>query len=130
MPHPKAPINTDTVISKGIVATGSLQGEGTIRIEGHLEGEISLNGSVIVTATGEVKGPISANIVHVAGYVKGNITAHKQLLLEPTGYIEGDISTASLIVEDGGRFDGRSTMLQNVPPATAPQDSLEDTEPQ
>ena len=36
--------------------------------------------------------------------------------LEKTGQVLGDVSTASLVVEDGGRLNGRSTMLEAAPP--------------
>ncbi|MCI8869707.1 MAG: polymer-forming cytoskeletal protein [Lawsonibacter sp.] len=106
------PAQTNTVIAQGVLVNGTLHGEGVVQIEGTLEGEIRLDGSVIVTTTGRVTGPITANLVRVAGYVKGNIKSSGHLRLEQTGCIEGDVSTPSLVVEDGGRFDGRSTMIK------------------
>ena len=114
------PAQTNTVIAQGVVVNGTLHGDGVVQIEGTLEGEIQLDGSVIVTTTGKVTGPVTASLVRVAGHVKGNIMASGHLRLEQTGYIEGDVSTPSLVVEDGGRFDGRSTMLK-APQKEEPQ---------
>ena len=33
-------------------------------------------------------------------------------LVEKTGSLDGDVTTISLVVEDGGRFNGRSNMLR------------------
>lgn len=105
---PKAKNNT--VIAQGITFTGTIRGEGSVQVEGRLEGEIDLKGSVVVAAGGMVQGPITADAVRVAGDVQGSITAREHLCLERTGGIHGDVTTASLIVENG-RLDGSSTML-------------------
>lgn len=105
---PKAKNNT--VIAQGITFTGTIRGEGSVQVEGRLEGEIDLKGGVVVAAGGMVQGPITADAVRVAGDVQGSITAREHLCLERTGGIHGDVTTASLIVENG-RLDGSSTML-------------------
>ena len=111
---PKLPQPQDnTIIAKGITFIGTVEGEGIVQIEGRVEGEIKLKGSVTITTTGEVKGPITADSVRVAGEVQGSITARDNLCLERTGSIHGDVSTCSLVVENG-RLDGSSKML--VPP--------------
>lgn len=127
-PLPKPQDNT--VIAKGITFTGTLEGEGIVQIEGRLEGEIKLKGSVTVATTGEVKGPITADSVRVAGEVTGSITAREHLCLERTGSIHGDVSTCSLVVENG-RLDGSSKMLQpperpyEVKPSEVTSESLD-----
>lgn len=100
----------NTVIAKGIIFTGTVEGEGIVQIEGRLEGEVKLKGSVTVTTTGTVKGPITADSVRVAGEVVGSITARDNLCLERTGSIHGDVATCSLVIENG-RLDGSSKML-------------------
>ena len=77
-----------------------------------MEGEVSLQGYVIVAATGVVKGPIQGDVIRVAGNVEGNIVAQDHLRLEKTGTIEGDVKTVSFVVEDGGHLNGRTTMVK------------------
>lgn len=109
LPALPKPLDT-TVIAKGITITGHLQGEGLIQVEGTVEGEIDLQGSVSIMPTGIVKGPIDALAVRIAGTIEGNVTAHDRLRLEKTGVIDGDITTASLVIEAGGVLNGRTTM--------------------
>lgn len=111
-PLPKA---QSTIIAQGITVTGVIRGEGTVLVEGRLEGEIDMKGGVTVAASGMVQGPITADAVRVAGDVQGNITAREHLCLERTGSIHGDVSTCSLVVENG-RLDGSSTMLAPAAP--------------
>ena len=111
LPKPRA----STVITEGVILIGRLCGEGSLQVEGVVEGEIELQGSVAVSSTGLVKGPITAGVVRIAGTVVGDISAQEHLRLEKTGKIQGDVSAASLVVEDGGRLNGRSTMLESSP---------------
>lgn len=104
---------TSTVIAEGVTMAGKLYGEGVIQVEGAVEGEIDLRGAVIVTTSGCVHGPISADVIHVAGSVEGNVVARDHLRLEKTGTLEGDAETVSLVVEDGGRLNGRTTMMKH-----------------
>lgn len=124
LPKPRA----STVITDGVTITGRISGDGVIQVEGTVSGEIEVTGSVSVTATGLVKGPITADVVRIAGRVEGNVTARDHLRLEKTGEMEGDVATPSLVVEDGGRLNGRSTMLKPAKEEAAvggPSDALQ-----
>lgn len=107
---------SSTVISAGAEVTGTLRGEGIIQVEGTVAGEIDLKGAVIITPTGLVKGPVTADVIRIAGRIEGVVCARERLLLQKTGSLEGDMTTPALEVEDGGRLNGRSTM----PPHTQP----------
>ena len=105
------PLNT-TIIAEGVVITGDIQGEGVIRVEGSVEGQVNLQGSVVVTPTGSIKGPVEANAVRVAGAIEGNIVANDHLLLEQSGRIDGDVTTVSFVIEEGGWLNGRTSMVK------------------
>lgn len=101
-----------TVIAPEIVISGALRGEGIVQVEGVIEGEVELKGSIIITSTGVVKGPIVADVVRVAGRVEGNVNAKNHLRLEKQGNLIGDVTTGSLVVEDGGCLNGRCEMTK------------------
>lgn len=108
---PELPDLSDmTIIAKGLTITGDLQGEGVIQVEGAIEGQIHLKGTVEVMPTGMVKGPVESDIVHVAGSVQGDIVARDSVRLENTGYVEGDIKTSHFVIEEGGCLNGRTSM--------------------
>lgn len=124
---------SSTLIAAGATVSGTLRGEGIIQVEGTVEGEIDLKGAVIITPTGLVKGPMTADVIRVAGRIEGVVCARERLLLQKTGSLEGDMTTPSLEVEDGGRLNGRSTMpphqQQGVPyspPAADPAPQAEE----
>ena len=115
LPEPRS----NTVIAKDLVVTGKLSGEGVVQIEGVVEGEINLKGYVIVTSTGRVQGPVEADVIRIAGQVEGNLVSHDHVQLERTGTVNGDVTTVSFVIENGGRLNGRSTMIQ--PKQSAPR---------
>ena len=118
---------SSTVIATGVTVTGTMKGEGVIQVEGTVEGEINLQGAVIVASSGLIKGPITAEVIQVAGRVKGNCVARGHVRLEKTGSLEGDVTTLSLVVEDGGRLNGRSNMVKEIPASqtAAPEPDLQ-----
>ena len=116
---------SSTLITQGITLTGTIEGEGVVQVEGTVVGEFNMVGAVIVADTGLVKGPITADVVRVAGKVEGNVTAREHMRLESTGALSGDVTTASLVVEDGGCLNGRSTMMK----APEPEGDLKDVQP-
>ncbi len=116
---------SSTLITQGVTIKGTVEGEGVVQVEGEVEGEFHMVGAVIVADTGLVCGPISADVVRVAGKVEGNVTAREHMRLEQTGTLIGDVATASLVVEDGGRLNGRSTMTN----APDPDPELRDVRP-
>lgn len=107
---------SSTLITQGITIKGTIEGEGVVQVEGTVVGEFNMVGAIIVADTGLVKGPITADVVRVAGRVEGNVTAREHMRLEHTGSLIGDVATASLVVEDGGRLNGRSTMMKAPEP--------------
>ena len=74
-----------SILGAGINWRGNLRGSGGIRIEGTFEGEIQVQGIIVVGETGRVFcNNIRANTVVVAGTVRGNISAEK-LEIRSTG---------------------------------------------
>ena len=116
---------SSTLITQGITVRGVVEGEGVVQVEGVVEGEFHMVGAVIVSETGLVRGPITADVVRIAGKVEGDITAREHMRLEQSGALIGDVTTASLVVEDGGCLNGRSTMTK----APAPEGELQEVQP-
>ena len=103
-----------TVLGPGINWNGDLRGEGGVRIEGALEGEIAVRGLVIIGETGRVTcKTFKADTVIVAGTVKGQILSEK-LEIRATGRVYGDVITQSFSTEEGGFLRGKITMEDKV----------------
>ncbi len=103
-------VKLDTVIGQGAVVNGSIKTEGTLRVDGKVEGEINVAGDLLIGETGVANANITAQNVTVAGMVKGNITANGKLDLLATGKIYGDISIGDLVVNQGAILQGGVSM--------------------
>jgi cytoskeletal protein CcmA (bactofilin family) len=103
-----------SVLGVGLIWQGIMTGSGGVRVEGTFEGEINLNGLLVIGETGKVtcENVRAANVI-VAGAVKGNITAHK-VEIRSTGRVWGDILTTAFATEEGAFLRGQIRMEDAV----------------
>ena len=94
-----------TLIGAGCEFEGNMTTTTSTRIDGKLAG----NNTIIVGEDGIVVGEIKAADTVVYGRVEGVIETHS-LEIKRSGIVLGDVFIESLIVEDGGVFNGRCTM--------------------
>lgn len=113
----------DSVIGPTANLSGTLRSDGGLRIEGHFEGLIEVAGNVVITEGARVAADIAARNVTVGGWVKGNISGTGRLEILSTGQVIGDIVVASVMIDEGGFFQGISRMRGYEHRAlSAPQD--------
>ncbi len=113
-PTPTGVERITSVLGDGTTWKGRLSGSGGVRIEGAFEGEIALNGMLVVGATGRVTCEhLQAHTVIVAGAVRGDITAQK-VEIRSTGRVWGDVVTVSFSTEEGAFLRGRITMEEEL----------------
>jgi len=115
-----------SVIGPGINWKGDLRGKGGVRIEGTVEGEIAIQGLVVIGETGKVTcQTLQAETVIVAGAVKSDIRCNK-LIIRSTGRVWGDVVTAALSSEEGGFLRGQVRMEEKVEVPTAEVNAAEE----
>ncbi|GJL61240.1 MAG: hypothetical protein NPIRA03_40970 [Nitrospirales bacterium] len=88
-------------IGPGGECKGVMSGDGKMRIDGALEGEIHSSGSVIVGEEGAVDADIQAESVVAQGLITGNVTAKKSLHLKSSAVVKGSVKTPYLSMEEG-----------------------------
>jgi cytoskeletal protein CcmA (bactofilin family) len=108
-----------SVLGEGVSWKGDLSGSGGIRIEGALEGNITLRGLLVVGETGRVTcDHLKAKVVIIAGAVRGDITAEK-VEIRSTGRVWGDVVTAGFATEEGAFLRGQIRMEEKIDPVMA-----------
>ena len=100
----------ETIIGKNTQFKGILSGDGNIRIDGALDGEISSTGDVVIGDQGNVTATIKAGNVLISGAVTGNVIANTKLEITSTGKLFGDVKAAVLSIAEGASFKGNSNM--------------------
>jgi cytoskeletal protein CcmA (bactofilin family) len=105
-----APDQIDVVIGPRATFDGRLRCEGSVRLEGAVEGgSIETLGNVLISEGARVMADIKAKTVSVAGAYKGNITADRVELLEG-GQLWGIINVQTFLLDEGAHFHGELVM--------------------
>lgn len=108
-----------SVLARGLKVTGEIESDGTITIEGRLEGVIRGSSQVVVAPGGGVVGDVSGREVVVSGRVEGDIAAVERIELKPGGVVQGDVSAPRIVVHEGGEVNGRFKMQRAAAAAPA-----------
>lgn len=105
----KSDAHLETVIGAESSFQGTLRSQGSVRIDGKIEGGVSAEG-VILGERGEIQGDISARTVVVGGKVTGNIHATESLELLNKSQVFGDLHAPQLLIAEGAIFEGSCLM--------------------
>ncbi len=97
-------------LGKGTEFKGVFSFEGTIRVDGKIEGEIISKNTLIAGDGAFLQGEITVGTLISSGKIVGNVTASEKVHLLPPANIQGNIKTPKLVIEDGVVFDGKSEM--------------------
>ena len=93
---------------------GSLTYEGTVRIDGEFEGDISTQGTLVVGERGIINAEVSAGIVIVGGRINGNVHASQKVQMLSKSVVTGTLITPSIVVEDGALLNGACEMKRSI----------------
>ncbi len=95
-----------TFLGKGVNFKGKANFDGTVRIDGHFEGEISTADTLIIGEHAVIKGSIVGAVIVSGGKVQGNIVASKKIQLLKPAVLVGDVQSPSFSMEEGVLFQG------------------------
>lgn len=100
----------DTLIGRNTKLMGKVEANGTIRIDGEIDGDVIVDGNVTIGADGKVTGNIEGNNIFVYGTVYGNIKSKEYLRLGNTAKLFGDVEVKTLIIDENAVFQGKCKM--------------------
>jgi len=101
-----------SILSDGVNIEGKITSNGNVRIDGKVDGDVLVKGNLTLGPSAEIKGEVSAKNMTASGKVDGVLKIDDKLTLESTSVVKGDIITKILVVEEGAKFDGKSSMTQ------------------
>jgi cytoskeletal protein CcmA (bactofilin family) len=104
-----------TYLAEDCELKGSFISKGNARIDGRIEGTVSVAGDLVIGQSAVLKANIEAQTISLAGEIRGNVKAYDLLDLGPTARLYGDINTKQLKIDQGARFVGASTCEENSP---------------
>lgn len=95
-----------TLISEGCKIKGLITGNGDFLINGEIDGDCDLAGTVTLAHAGFWKGTIKAGNVIVSGHVEGDIVAAGKVEITSTARITGTVSGEAIAVAEGAVVEG------------------------
>jgi len=100
------PESVISIIGPGMKVVGDCETDGTIRIEGTVEGSVRAGKAVVVGKDGIVSGDISTQDAVISGKVMGTLVAQSRLELQATCHIEGEVHARRMQLEEGAILNG------------------------
>jgi cytoskeletal protein CcmA (bactofilin family) len=104
-----------TRIGKSVVIKGDISGGGSLYLDGELEGNVELNGSLTVGPEGRVRANLQARSIEVQGRVEGDLYGLERAELKKSATVVGDIYTPCIAIEDGMSLEGSVHVHKDIP---------------
>jgi cytoskeletal protein CcmA (bactofilin family) len=95
-----------TLISEGCKISGVITGSGDFLINGEIEGDCDLAGTVTLARNGLWNGTIKAGNVIISGHVVGDIIATGKVEITDTARITGTVAGEAIAVAEGAVVEG------------------------
>lgn len=116
-------------LGEGTEFKGVLSFQGTVRVDGRLEGEVVGDDLLIVGEAGVVRAKVEVGSLVSNGRIEGDIRAKKRVELLASSTIVGKISAPCLVVMEGATLNGTCDMgaLDEIPALPAGEDSEAET---
>lgn len=95
-----------SVIDRVLTVSGDIRTEGTIRVDGRVEGTLHRADTLIIGAGGTVMGDIEAREVVIGGELTGALTVTERVEVQATAVVHGDIRAAAVHLLEGGTVHG------------------------
>lgn len=113
-PHPHSSDagseNVIAFVGKGVEFKGTITYDGTVRIDGRLDGEIHTEGVLLVGEEAVITARVSAGTVICRGKITGDIVAKDGVKLEAPAELNGSVKAPKLSMEEGVLFNGTCEM--------------------
>lgn len=107
-------IIVNSIVGEGAEFKGEFRHNGTLRIDGKIEGLVETQGKVFVGAKGTANCDITAQKIVIGGKVKGNLKAYESITIQSTGEVIGNIIAPRVIMEDGTSITGHCLINEEL----------------
>jgi cytoskeletal protein CcmA (bactofilin family) len=109
-----------SIVAAGMSVVGDCDTDGTVRIEGKVEGTVRAGKAVVVGKEGIVDGHVLTQDAVIAGRVTGTVTAESRLEVQATARIDGEVAALRMQLEEGAELNGRVSMGEGMRGASGP----------
>ena len=108
--NPKNDERADSLLGSGSYMEGTIDTEGSLRIDGRFKGVVKAAGDIVVAENAEVDANLNGYNILIAGIVNGEVRAEGKLEITPKGRLYGNFQALKLLVEEGALIRGECLM--------------------
>jgi cytoskeletal protein CcmA (bactofilin family) len=94
-------------IGRGTRVRGRVEGDGALRVEGEIAGDVRVTGALDIDATGNVTGNVDAAEVTIEGALTGDVASRGRVAIRAGAQVEGNMVGSEIALEEGASFSGR-----------------------
>ena len=95
-----------TIISASTSVKGRIHGQENVEVYGKVEGQIELDGELLIDTNARADADIQATVVTVQGVVVGDTVASASIHLESSAKVIGDLSAPRIVIDEGAQVRG------------------------
>jgi cytoskeletal protein CcmA (bactofilin family) len=99
-------------VGKGVEFKGVITYDGTVRIDGLLDGEIHTEGILLIGEDAVITAKVSAGTIISKGKITGDLMAREKVKLLSPAVFNGSVKTPMLSIEEGVLFNGSCEMAR------------------
>lgn len=97
----------ENVLGASLRVRGRVAGDGDLRIEGSVEGDVKVSGALSIEQGGTVNGNAFAQAVSIDGTLTGDVEASGEVTIRAGARVVGNMNGAQIALEEGASFSGR-----------------------
>lgn len=92
-----------SVLGPSTQVTGRVSGEGALRIEGRVRGDVQITGEAEIAPGASVEGNVAAASLDISGTLEGDVTARGAVAIRSGAAVRGDLRGSEVSIEPGSR---------------------------
>ena len=114
-------------IAPGATIDGPFTAKESTRVDGIINGNVTISGSLIVGQGGKIAGTVSATNLFLAGEIKGAVSVpNGKVEISDTGKLEGDLAAKILVIDENAIFQGQCQMTSDKSSAEKAKERAKD----
>lgn len=104
MPRPSFDVS---VLGPATRVTGRVSGDGALRIEGQVRGDVQISGDAEIAPSGSVEGNVTAASLDISGTLQGDVVASGLVAIRSGAVVRGELRGGEISIEPGSRVSVR-----------------------
>ena len=116
--------NQTSVITQGTRIEGKVQSSDSLRIDGHVIGEVNCKNKLVIGATGKIEGEVRAGDCNSSGAIEGNTTIVGSMNFTSTAKFNGILKASKMNMDEGAQCSGEMLVGPNTATKTPSKNGI------